>query len=188
MSLAEQLNELDRKVLGAAPVDRAEPAQPYQPAVGELAPLGRSLSLRATLFGVGALVIGLHLLFGGSWKALLICLAIVVIPALLIGKLSTNSFPAVFPDAPSDALATAKVSRSARLVLAAVVAAVCVLDVLFLHGKGQEVLFILAGLPAVILFAIAGEVAEREEDGFVLASRVKQQGRVGRGIYRVPTT
>jgi hypothetical protein len=187
MSLGEQLNELDRKVLGAAPVDRAEPAAPYEPSVGELAPLGRSLSLRASLFALGALVTGLHLVFGGSWKTLLICLAIVVIPALLVAKLSTNSFPAVFPDAPSDALATAKVSRSGRLVVAALVAAVCVLDVLFLHGKGQEVLFVLAGLPAVVLWSIAGEVSEREEDGFVLASRVKQQGRVGRGIYRVPT-
>jgi hypothetical protein len=31
-------------------------------------------------------------------------------------------------------------------------------------------------------------VSQREEDGFVLASRVKRQGRVGRGIYRVPTS
>ena len=186
MSLAEQLNELDRKVLGAAPVDRTAPAAPYEPAVGELAPLARSLSLRATLFALGALLTGLHMIFGGDWKALLICLGIVVIPAMLVAKLSTNSFPAVFPDAPSDALTTTKVSRSGRLFFAALVAAVCVLDVLMLHGKAQEVLFVVAGLPAVVLWSIAGTVSEREEDGFVLASRVKQQGRVGRGIYRVP--
>lgn len=186
MSLAEQLNDLDRKVLGAAPVDRAEPAAPYVPAVGELAPLGRSLTLRATIFGLGAVVTGVHMIFGGDWKSLLICLGVVVIPALLVAKLSTNSFPAVFPDAPSDALAAGKVTHNGRLALAAIVAALCVIDVLFLHGTAQEVLFVVAGLPAVVLLAVAGEVSEREEDGFVLASRVKREGRVGRGIYRVP--
>lgn len=188
MSLGEQLNELDRKVLGAAPVDRAEPAPPYEPAVGELAPLGRSLSLRASLYALGALVTGLHMVFGGRWKTLLICLVVVVIPALLVAKMSTNSFPAVFPDAPADALATGKVSRSGRLVFAVLVAAVCVLDLLFLHGMAEEVLFVVAGLPTVLLWAVSAEVSEREEDGYVLASRVRQQGRVGRGIYRVPTS
>jgi hypothetical protein len=188
MSLGEQLNDLDRKVLGASPVDRGRPAPPYDPAVGELAPLGRSLSLRATLFSLGVLVLGLHLIFGGRWKTLLICLGLVLVPAFLVGKLSTNAFPAQFPDAPSEALATAKVSRSGRLVFAVVVAVVCVADLLLLHGKGDAVLFVVAGLPAVVLWSVCAEVAEREEDGFVLASRVKRQGRVGRGIYRVPTS
>src|ERR1700712_1533616 len=71
MSLGEQLNELDRKVLGAAPVDRTEPAAPYRPAVGELAPLGRTLSIRAAVYGLGALVLGLHMVLGGNWKTLL---------------------------------------------------------------------------------------------------------------------
>ena len=187
MSLGEQLNDLDRKVLGAAPVDRSQPAAPYQPAIGELAPLGRTLRIRASLYALGAVVLGLHLVLGGSWKTLLICIVVVVVPSLLVAKLSTNSFPAEFPDAPADALATTKVSRSGRMVFAVGVAAVCIADLLLLHGKGEAVLFVIAGLPSVILWAIAAEVSEREEDGFVLASRVKQQGRVGRGMYRVPT-
>src|SRR4051794_32948303 len=106
MSLGEQLNELDRKVLGAAPVDRAEPAAPYSPSVGELAPLSRTLGVRAGLYGLGALAIGVHILFGGDWKTLLLAAAIVVVPSMLVAKLSTNAFPTHFPDAPRDALAT----------------------------------------------------------------------------------
>ena len=71
-------------------------------------------------------------------------------------------------------------------MVAVLVAVVCVADVLLLHGKGDALLFVIAGLPAVVLWAVCAEVSEREEDGYVLASRVKQQGRVGRGIYRVP--
>jgi hypothetical protein len=188
MSLGEQLNDLDRKVLGASAVDRARPAPPYEPSVGELAPVGRSLHLRALLFGLGAVVTGLHLLLGGHVKTLLICLILVVVPAMLVAKMSTNAFPDRFPDAPADALADGKVSRSGRLVFAAVVAALCVVDVLLFSGKGQELLFVVSGLAAVVLVAIAGEVAGREEDGYVLASRVAHRGRVGRGIYRVPTS
>ena len=187
MSLGEQLNELDRKVLGAAPVDRAEPAPPYSPSVGELAQLTRTLGVRAGLYALGTIAIGLHILFSGDWKTLLLVVGLVVIPSLLVAKLSTKAFPAHFPEAPRDALTTGKVGHVNRLVLAAVAAAVCLLDLLLLHGKGQELLFVLAGVPAVILWSVHAEVSSREEDGFVLASRVRPQGRLGKGIYRVPT-
>ena len=185
MSIGEQLNDLDRKVLGAAPVDRARPAAPYEPAVGELAPLGRSLHIRAGLYAFGAVVLGGHMLLGGSWKPLLVCLVLVLVPAMLVAKLSTNSFPVRFPEAPAEALATGKVSRTGRLMVAVAVAVLCLADLLLLSGKGEEVLFVLAGLPALLLWSIAAEVSEREEDGYVLASRVQHSGRSGRGIYRV---
>ena len=79
-------------------------------------------------------------------------------------------------------------SEDAVPVLAAVVAAVCLLDLLMLHGKGEGLLFVLAGVPAVLLWSVQAEVTSREEDGFVLASRVRPQGRLGKGIYRVPTS
>lgn len=186
MSLAEQLNDLDRKVLGAAPTDRARPAAPYEPAVGELAPVGRSLNVRAVLYAVGAVALGAHMLVGGSWKTLLVCLGLVLVPAMLVAKLSTNSFPVRFPEAPPEALATTKVSRTGRLVVAVGVLAACLADLLLLSGKGEELLFVVAGLPAVLLWSVAAEVSEREEDGYVLASRVRHSGRFGRGIYRVP--
>lgn len=188
MSLGEQLNDLDRKVLGGSPVDRGRPAPPYEPAVGELAPVARSLSVRAWLYGVAALAVGGHMMLDGRWKALLICLAIVVVPALLVAKLSTNAFPAHFPEAPVEALAPAKVSRIDRLVLAGAVLALCVLDLLLFSGQGEEVLFVLAGLPAVVLYAVHAEVREREQEGTVLASPAAHRGRVGRGIYRVADT
>jgi hypothetical protein len=188
MSLSEQLNELDRKVLGAAPVDRAEPAAPYDPSVGELAPLKRTLAVRAALYALGAGAIGVHLLLGGDWKTLLVVVLLVSVPSMLVAKLSTNAFPAQFPDAPPEALATGKVGRSGRLALAVTAAAVCLLDLLLLSGKGEELLFVLAGVPAVLLWAVQAEVTSREEDGFVLASRVRPQGRLGKGIYRVPTS
>ena len=185
MSLGEQLNDLDRKVLGAAPVDRSRPAAPYDESVGELAPLARTLNIRAGVYLLGVVCLGLHLIFGGRWKALLICLALVIVPALLVARLSTNAFPERFPEAPGDALAEGRVGGTSRLALAMVLTTVGLLDLLLLHGKGEEVLFVLTGLPAVILWAIAAEVGAREEDGAVLASRIRQKGRVGRGIYRV---
>jgi hypothetical protein len=186
MSLGEQLNDLDRKVLGAAPVDRSGPAAPYDESVGKLAPLTRTLGWRAGLYALGALSLGLHIVFGGRWKTLAVVLVLVLVPALLVAKLSTNSFPARFPDAPAGALEPGKVGHLGRLVLAMLAAAICLFDLLVLHGKGEAALFVLAGLPAVLLWSIHAEVSSREEDGFVLASRVRQQGRMGRGIYRVP--
>jgi hypothetical protein len=188
MSLGEQLNDLDRKVLGAAPVDRAEPAAPYEPSIGDLAPLARTLGIRAGLYALGAIAIGLHILFGGGWKTLLVVVVLVAVPSMLIAKLSTNAFPAQFPEAPPEALANGKVGHVGRLALAAFAAAVCLIDLLMLGGKGEEVLFVLAGVPAVLLWAVYAEVVSREEDGFVLASRVRPKGRLGRGVYRVPTT
>jgi len=145
------------------------------------------LGVRAGLYALGTIAIGLHLLLAGDWKTLLIVVVLVTVPSMLVAKLSTNAFPAQFPDAPPDALATGKVGHVNRLVLAAFAAAVCLLDLLLLSGKGEELLFVLAGVPAVILWAVHAEVRSREEDGFVLASRVRPQGRLGKGIYRVPT-
>ncbi len=188
MSFAEQLNDLDRKVLGAAPVDRAEPAPPYSPSVGELAPLSRTLGIRAALYGLGAVALGAHMLLAGDWKTLLVVVALVIVPSTLVSKLSTNAFPAHFPDAPRDALASGRIGHVNRLVLAGIAAAVCLLDLLVLDGTGEEALFVLAGIPAVLLFSVHGEVTSRQEDGVVLASRVRPKGRLGRGIYRVPST
>jgi hypothetical protein len=185
MSLGEQLNDLDRKVLGASPVDHSSPAPPYDDEAGELAPLARTLSVRAGLYVLGAVALGGSLLFDGEWKGLLLCLVLIAVPALLVAKLSTNSFPVHFPEAPADALAPGKVGNAVRLVLAGAVAAVCLFDLLVLHGKGRELLLVLSGLPAVVLWAVVADVRTREEDGFVLASRVRQRGRVGRGVYRV---
>src|SRR3954453_12964141 len=99
MSLGEQLNELDRKVLGAAPVDRSEPAAPYTPSVGDLAPLSRTVGVRAGLYAPGALPIGVPFLLGGGSKTLLLVIALVVIPEMLVAKLSTNPFPPHLPEA-----------------------------------------------------------------------------------------
>jgi hypothetical protein len=187
MRLSEQLNDLDRKVLGAAPVDRARSAAPYDDAVGELAPLARTLGSRAGLYALGAVAIGVHLALAGSWTTLLDVLVLALVPALLVAKLSTNAFPARFPEAPPGVLAPAKVGGGGRLVLAVTVAVLCLADLLLLHGEGEQALFVLAGLPAVVLWCIHAEVTSREEAGFVLASRVRQRGRVGRGIYRVTT-
>src|SRR3954451_18724815 len=188
MGLGEQLNDLDRKVLGAAPVDRAGPAPEYQPEVGDLAPLARSLSVRAALYGVGALALGLHMLFGKRWMTLLVVGGIVVVTSMLIARLSTNAFPTRFPEAPTEALATGRAGQAPRLVLAAAGATFALLDVLLWDGTAEELLFILIGLAAGVLWSVAAEVTSREEDGYVLAARASQRGRLGRGIYRVAKT
>jgi hypothetical protein len=120
------------------------------------------------------------------WTTLLVVAIAVVVPAFLLTKLSTKAFPVHFPDAPREALARGRAGNPGRLILAGVAAALALVDVILLHGMGEEVLFVLVGLPAVVLWAIHAEVTSREEAGFVLASRVKGQGRIGRGIYRVP--
>jgi hypothetical protein len=128
-----------------------------------------------------------HIALGGDWTTLLIVAVVVLVPSMLVAKLSTNAFPAQFPDAPADALATAKVGHVSRLALAVAAAAVCLADLVLLGGKGEALLCVLAGVPAVILWVVHAKVVSREEDGFVLASRVRPQGRLGKGIYRVPT-
>jgi hypothetical protein len=185
VTIAEQLNELDRKVLGASAVDRASPAPRYTAEVGQLTPLASTLALRSSVYAVGAAVVLYDLIRNKSWMEIGIAAAFILLPTLVIGRMTMNSFPEHFPEAPPDVLTYNHPGQPRRLVIAGVLSLLGILNVVALDGALSAFFLVVLGLAALSLYEIRSVSSERQEDGTVLAVRARQQGRIGRGIYRV---